>query len=183
MITLDSIDSSIHSIQIKDAAGDALAIGADGSISITDNGGSLTVDGTVELGASTLAALESITVVANGLDIRNLVFATDKVDVSGSLIETVEGGYDTWKVTAAVIDSTAGGTQLVATALAGRLRVEVQNLGTQDIYIKNATGVTISNGLKIPKGSSYEQSLDAGAAIFAITPSGSSDIRVAEYAA
>ena len=53
---------------------------------------------------------------------------------------------------------------------------------TQDIFIKNSA-VTVANGLKIPKGSSYEQALDAGAAIYAITASGSSDIRVAEYAA
>lgn len=42
---------------------------------------------TVELGATTLAALESITVVATNLDIRDLVFATDKVDTSGSTVE------------------------------------------------------------------------------------------------
>lgn len=42
-----------------------LAVNADGSINVTDNGGSLTVD-------------------ATNLDIRDLVFATDKVDVSGS---------------------------------------------------------------------------------------------------
>lgn len=41
---------------------------------------------TVELGATTLAALESITVVATDLDIRNLAFATDKVDASGSVV-------------------------------------------------------------------------------------------------
>lgn len=39
-----------------------LTVNADGSVNITDNGGSLTVDGTVELGATSLAALESITV-------------------------------------------------------------------------------------------------------------------------
>lgn len=138
---------------------------------------------TVELGATTLAALESITVVATDLDIRNLVFATDKVDVSGSVIETVEGGYASWKVSAASVDTTAGGTQLVASPLTGRLRVEIQNLGSNDIYIKNATGVTSSNGLKIPKGSSYEQSLDAGATIWAIASSGTADVRIAEYAA
>lgn len=44
-----------------------MAVGADGSINITDNGGSLTVD-------------------ANNLDIRDLVFATDKVDVSASVV-------------------------------------------------------------------------------------------------
>ena len=215
MITLDSIDYSLHSIQIKDAAGDALNINADGSVPITDNGGSLTVDGTVELGATTLAALESIT-VQNGagaaavniqdggnsitvdavdLDIRDLSHSQDSVKVGdgtdflavnadGSInVQTVEAGYASWKVTAEAPDNTVGGTQLVATPLTGRLRVEIQNLGAQDIYIKNATGVTTANGLKIPKGSSYEQALDAGAQIWAITGAGSSDVRVAEYAA
>jgi hypothetical protein len=54
---------------------------------IGDGGGSITVDGTVELGATTLAALENITVSATDLDIRDLAFATDKVDVSGSTVE------------------------------------------------------------------------------------------------
>lgn len=44
-----------------------LAVNADGSVNVTDDGGSLTVD-------------------AVNLDIRDLVFATDKVDVSGSVI-------------------------------------------------------------------------------------------------
>lgn len=193
MITLDTILAANNSIVIDDGGSSitvdgtvelgATTLAALESITVVDGGGSLTVDGTVELGATTLAALESITVVATDLDIRNLVFADDKVDVSGSVIETVEGGYDTWKVTAETVDTTAGGVQLVSTALTGRLRVEIQNLGTHDIYIKNATGVTTANGLKIPKGSSYEQALDAGAEIWAIAPSGSSDVRVAEYAA
>lgn len=199
MITLDSINYANASIQIIDAAGDALAIANDGSIAVTDNGASLTVDAsdldirdlafatdsvdvsgsTVELGATTLAALESITVVATDLDIRNLVFATDKVDVSGSVIETVEGGYDTWTVTALSATTTEGSI----TALANRLRVEIQNLGTADVYIRQSTGVDDTNGLKIPKGSSYEQALDAGAPIFYVTGSGTSDLRVAQYAA
>lgn len=62
----------------------ALTVNVDGSVNITDNAGSLTVDGTVELGATTLAALENITVSATDLDIRDLAFATDKVDASGS---------------------------------------------------------------------------------------------------
>lgn len=83
-----------------------LKVNVDGSVNITDNNGSLTVDGTVELGTATLAALESITVQnpagagavniqdggnsitvdATDLDIRDLVFATDKVDVSNSTV-------------------------------------------------------------------------------------------------
>lgn len=275
MITLDSIEYQNSSIQIKDAAGDALAIGADGSINITDNGGSLTVDGTVELGATTLAALETIELGATTLaalesitvqngsggsavniqDGGNSITVDGSVSVSalpGSLqgyadgiawtagnfgaealavrkdangaftgvadgdysplqlsangllkigvfdsagdqlainadgsfnAQFTESGYASWLVSNETVDTTAGGVQLVATALTGRLRIEIQNLGTQDIYIAEATGVTTSSGLKIPKGSSYEQALDAGAEIWAITGSGSSDVRVAEYAA
>lgn len=81
-----------------------LTVNADGSVNITDNAGSLTVDSTdfdirdltfatdsvdvsgseVSLDAATLAALENITVSATDLDIRDLAFATDKVDVTGS---------------------------------------------------------------------------------------------------
>jgi len=67
---------------IIDADGHQLDINADGSLNVT---GTFNVDGsTVELGATTLAALENITVSATDLDIRDLAFATDKVDVSGS---------------------------------------------------------------------------------------------------
>lgn len=90
-------------VKIADASVESqqLAVNADGSVNITDNGASLTVDGTVELGATTLAALESIT-VQNGagasavniqdggnsltvdaadLDIRDLDSASDSVEV------------------------------------------------------------------------------------------------------
>lgn len=208
MITLDTLDHALHSVKIGDGT-DFLAIAADGSIAVTDNGGSLTVDGTVELGATTLAALENITATISGdvnvtqgtspwvigdgggsitvdavnLDIRDLAFATDKVDVSGSTINVLEGGFASWSVVAASVDTTAGGTQLAASPLSGRLKIEIQNLGSNDVYIRQATGVTTSNGLKIPKGSSYEQTLDDGAAIWAIAASGTADLRIAQYAA
>lgn len=241
MITLDSISHLNHSIAIVDAAGDALAIASDGSIAVTDNGGSLTVDGTVELGATTLAALESITVqngagaaavniqdggnsitvdgtvsvsgdvnvtqgtspwvIGDGggsitvdavnLDIRDLSHSQDSVKIGdgtdflainadGSInAQFTEAGYASWSVTAV----TATTTEATISALSGRLRVEIQNLGSNDVYIKEATGVDANNGLKIPKGSSYEQALDAGAAIYYATGSGSSSLRIAQYAA
>lgn len=355
MITLDEIKYEFASIQIKDAAGDALEIGADGSLNVTDNGGSLTVDavnldirdlafatdkvdvsgsavdiGNVAGNVTVLQGTSPWVVSATDLDIRNLVFATDKVDVSGSAVdignvagtvtvqatnldirdlafatdkvdvsgsevsldagtlaalenitvsasdldirqlngiydvgnnptpdnvgivayergqepglagqtkqltaanafnygsagdiraldvnaymaalnnaqssiegltatnnnldvhiagqdaalEMVEGGYGSWSVVAASASTTE--SQLVAAPLSGRLRVEIQNIGSQDVYIRQVTGVSTSNGLKIPKGSSFEQSLDAGANIFAITGAGTADLRIAQYAA
>lgn len=70
-----------------------LTVNPDGSVNITDNSGSLTVDAT-DLDIRDLAfATDSVdvsgsditaTVTATDLDIRDLVFATDKVDVTGS---------------------------------------------------------------------------------------------------
>lgn len=203
MITLDTILADNNSIELGAttlAALETINIGNAGggaAVNIQDGGNSITVDGEVELGATTLAALESITVqngaggaAVNIQDGGNSITIDGEVELGATSlaalesisVEATEAGYATWKVTAETVDTTAGGVQLVSTALAGRIRVEVQNLGTQDIYIKNATGVTTANGLKVPKGSSFEQKLDAGAALWAIAPSGSSDVRVAEYA-
>lgn len=283
MITLDSIDYANHSIQIKDSSGDALAISAGGAALIeavdldirdlafaTDkvdvSGSSVgisslpatfaedSVHASGDLGmqilavrrdtpssfvsadgdysplmvnasgslrvvnpfnntigaaigtnaaviggtdAGTIRALKvdatgQLFVVASDLDIRDLSHAQDSVKVGdgtdflainadGSInVQTVEAGYSQWKVTKETVTATAA--QLVAAPLSNRLRVEVQNLGANDIFVKeNSTAVI--DGLKIPKGSSWEITLDAGASIHAIAGSGSSDVRVAEYAA
>lgn len=111
-------------IKVADATvpSQQLAVNADGSVNVTDNGGSLTVDATdfdirdldsaqdsvevlqathdnlnananLQVGNTDVAngnpvpvsdAGGSLTVDATDLDIRDLVFATDKVDVSGS---------------------------------------------------------------------------------------------------
>lgn len=215
-ITLDELNYQFASVQIIDAAGDALniaadgsitvsatdldirdlthvsdsvkvgdgtdflSVNADGSINITDNGGSITVDG-------------SVTVSATDLDIRDLTHVSDSVKVGdgtdflavnadGSLnVNTTPQSYSSWQTGADTVTSTAG--QLDGTPLSGRLEVEIQNLGNSDIFVGPSNAVTTSNGLKIPKGSSQNVMLDDGAQIWAITASGSSDVRLAEYAA
>ena len=132
----------------------------------------------VSLDSATLAALENVVVSASDLDIRNLVFATDKVDVSGSTVTSVPGGFGTWTVVAASVTT----TESSITALGSRLKIELQNLGAQDIWIRHITGVSAANGFKIPKGSSWEQTLAAGASVFMITASGTADVRIAQYA-
>jgi hypothetical protein len=216
-ITLDTIDYAFHSIQIKDAAGDTLAIAADGSISVTDNGGSLTVDATnldirdlthvsdsVKVGDGTdFLAIDAscfitaningtVAVSATNLDIRDLTHVSDSVKVGdgtdflavnadGSInVLSSPDAYDVWKATNATVTNTAG--QLLGTPLTGRLNLIVQNLGSQDVYLGQTNGVTTTTGLKLPKGSSLEMAFGAGAGIYAITASGSSDVRLAEFA-
>lgn len=88
-----------------------LAVNADGSINITDNGGSLTVDAT-DLDIRDLAFAtdkvdvsgSSVDVTATDLDIRDLAFATDKVDVSGSSNVAVTDGGGSLTVDATDLD-------------------------------------------------------------------------------
>jgi hypothetical protein len=200
-ITLDNLKASLHSVAIETAGGNALGIDASGKITaiIEDGGGSITVDGTVAATQSGTWTIDSITntvaVSATDLDIRDLTHVSDSVKVGdgtdflainadGSInAQTVPGGFASWKVTQQTIDTTAGGIELAATPLASRLAVLVQNVGSNDVYVKEATGVTSSNGFLLPKGSSYEASLDDGADLWAIAGSGSTDIRIVEYAA
>lgn len=133
-----------------------IAVDADGAIQISDGGNVITVDGTVALDAPTLAALETITVLqgtspwvvsgtvsvtepvtvdAIDLDIRNLLFATDKVDVSGSDVDVVSSPKTSTinsGPTRVTVDDTA--VSLLA-SLATRKRFFIQNVGTTTIYL------------------------------------------------
>jgi hypothetical protein len=254
MITLDLLDSAYHSVEIKNAAGDALAINASGevtisntsfevtatdldirdlsaaqdNVAISDGVNSLSIDGSGNITVN--AAGGSFVVTATDLDIRDLSGATDSINLNdgtnslvingdGSLsavvsatdldirdlsaaqdnvaisdgtdtlaIETdgsinvtaTRAGFGNWLVSSETVTNTE--SELVSTPLTGRIAVLIQNLSSQDIYLKEATGVTTANGLRLPKGSSFAADLDADSNIFAIANSGSNDIRVVEYA-
>lgn len=203
MITLDTINQAFHAIAIKDSTnGYELNIDSNGYITskingsvvvtateldirpltnadvvtIEDGGGSITVDGTVDALQSGTWTIDSIT---------NSVTVDDgggSLTVDGT-VNTIPGGFGSWKVSAASVDTTAGGTELVATPLTGRGSILVQNLGSNDVYLKEATGVTSANGMLLPKGSSFVASLDEAADLFAIASSGTSSLRIVEYAA
>jgi hypothetical protein len=85
-------------------------------------------------------------------------------------------------VTAVSVDDTVGGINLIATELANRKEITVQNLGSNDVFIKAGTGVTTANGFELAKGSSASFAWGPSIDLYAITASGSSDIRVVEAA-
>jgi hypothetical protein len=72
---------------------------------------------------------------------------------------------------------------MVATPLTGRTKIEIQNLSGKDMFIGPNNAVTLANGLKVPKGSSYENGLSADVDIWAISADAGLDVRVTEYAA
>lgn len=165
--------------------------GADGTV-IGNNSDALKV----ALDAASLAALEDINVTvsneveisndagnpvpvnATDLDIRDLSFATDSVDVSGSSVnfQAKQSGQNT----AATVTNAA--SQIDATALANRKAITIQNLGKKDIFIGFSAGVTSSNGTKIPRGASAEFDWSDNIDVYAITDSGTADVRLLETA-
>lgn len=187
-LSLHTIDATISSVAIKNGSNE-LAIDASGFITAKIDG-SVTVAGEVELGATTLAALENIAAVvsATDLDIRDLAFATDSVDVSGSsvsiagVVATSQGAYTGWKAQGVTVGNTAA--VIVASAYAGRDEVVIQNVSSNDIYIGPDNTVTTSGatrGLKIPKGTSYAVALSDSADIYAIGDAASQACVVSEF--
>jgi hypothetical protein len=109
IVALDAATlSALENITVQNGAGASAVNIQDGgnSITVDDGGGSITVDGTVtttpsgtqDVNIISTIALPvtdnggSLTVDATNLDIRDLVFATDKVDVTGSTVTVQDGG-------------------------------------------------------------------------------------------
>lgn len=172
-LDIRSLTSASDSVEIQTAAGQALAIDASGFITANING--------------------SVTVSATQLDIDDLSHAVDSVSIGdgtdllavntdGSInVRSSDEAFSSWKSTAQSV--TAVASQVASTALTGRLKMIVQNLGSQDIFLGESAGVTTSTGTKVAKGSSYEMGWDSGATVYAISASGSADIRISEFAA
>jgi hypothetical protein len=79
------------------------------------------------------------------------------------------------------VDTTAGGVALFASPLAGRRKVEIQNLGNKAIFVGLGT-VTSANGVRIAGGATMSQDLGPDIALKAIAESGSQNVRVLQLA-
>jgi hypothetical protein len=81
---------------------------------------------------------------------------------------------------------TAGLTavELAASPLADRASIIIQNNGSKDIFLGESAAVTTANGIKIPRGGSFEDS-NAGPALnyFVISSAAGQDVRVLEKSA
>lgn len=91
----------------------------------------------------------------------------------------MNGTHQTMAFSAVTVTSTA--TDLVATDLANRKRILIENLGNKVIYVGSAA-VTDATGFRISNGSALELDIGPGVNIHGITPSGSSDVRILELA-
>lgn len=187
MISLNEIDSAISSVEIKTAAGQALAINGSGELTISNTSFAVTatdldIRDLLFASDSVDVSGSSVTVTATDLDIRDLAFATDSVTAyQGGSWAIALDTISTWKNTAETVGVAAA--EMVATPLTGRTKIEIQNLSGKDMFIGPNNAVTLANGLKVPKGSSYENGLSADVDIWAISADAGLDVRVTEYAA
>lgn len=71
-------------------------------------------------------------------------------------------------------------TQVAASALAGRTRIMVQNVGTKDAYVGFTNAVTTANGIKVARGAVLELPFGENLSMYAIASGSSTEFRVIE---
>lgn len=188
-----SVDANITNATLAVTQSGSWTVSVSGVVSVDDNGASLTVDGTVaatQSGAwsvdanitnATLAVTQSgtWTVGVNDFTIggNSLV-----VNADGSL--NVQGQVEIDDVSDSILvtkkSATSTSSLIVASGLANRRKITIQNLGDQDVFIDDTTATL--DGIKIPGKSSASFFFAAGVDLACITASGTSDLRVLEEA-
>lgn len=90
---------------------------------------------------------------------------------------------DSPNIGAASVAVTVGATEvaLPTTALAGRRRMMIQNVSSNDIYV-GPTGVTTSSGLRVSKGSTLSIEIGEDVLLYGIAGSAGNSVRVFELA-
>lgn len=137
--------------------------------------------------------------LAIDIDIRDLDSAQDNIEIqnaAGQALDIDGSGYLTANINGTVATTAAGysscayaaksiaitATPLVASALAGRKSILIQNVGNKEAYLGCDASVTTTNGIKLPKGASVELNFDDSVALHAIADGGATDFRIIEAA-
>jgi hypothetical protein len=173
----DSVDVSGSSVSIS------------GTVAVTQSTSPWTVDGTVELGATTLAALETIELGATTL--AALESITVQNGAGASAVNIQDGGNSITvdfvdpdlantaiQNTATAVTATVG--PIVASALANRKDVFIANMGANIVYFGKAA-VTAANGFPLFKNEKLQARIGPSVAPAVICDTGkTADIRVME---
>jgi len=107
----------------------------------------------------------------------------DKFDLLGDLYRRVwvnDSANIAILNSAATVTGTAA--QVLASPLAGRRFVTIQNEGSQDVYLGSSAGVTSANGIKLTKANSATYEWGPDIDIYMISATGSQSVRFLESA-
>lgn len=109
------------------------------------------------------------------------VTAGDKANLASDLYRRVFIN-DAPNVGIASAVTTVGTTEVaIATALAGRMRIMIQNTSSNPVYV-GATGLSTSTGIQIAKGATLTMEIGQSIGLFAIAGSAGNDVRVMQLA-
>ena len=163
------------SIKIGDGT-DLLAVNADGSINVSFS--VPTADDAVDAGnplkvgtRALSGALAAVSASGDRADMISDLYRRLWVNDSANI--ALKNSAETVGVTAA---------QVLATPLAGRRMVTIQNEGTVDVYMGHNASVTTANGIKISKKSSATYELGEDIDIYMISGTAGQDVRFLEAA-
>ena len=169
------------SVKIGDGV-DFLAINADGSINV--NADISVVSGfekledsahaSADVGAYMLGVIQGTLSASAG----DGDYGSIKTDLLGR--QWMNRSGQTAAHAAVSVSSTA--TDIIATDLANRIKVIVQNLGTKIVYLGSSASVTVANGIQLGSGSSIELEVGPSVNLHGITASGTADVRYFEVA-
>jgi hypothetical protein len=111
------------------------------SLAVTDNGGSLTVDGTVDLGATSLSALENITVSVSGVSTAaNQVTANNSLSNIDGKLPALSGGRLPVDIGGSGSITITSGTVTVSN------EVEVKNDSSNPLPVSGTVSSNIADG-------------------------------------
>ena len=187
-VTVSATDFDIRNLS---HAQDNVAIAQGGNTMVVNADGSINVNADISVVNGSDKAEDSAHVSG---DIGTYVLSVREDTLTSST--SASGDYQSFKTdalgrlhvmdagqsavfSAVSVSSTA--TDLVASDLANRRKILVQNIGSKNIFIGNS-GVTTSTGVMVPAGASAEFELGSQVNLHAITASGSSNVRVMEVA-
>lgn len=174
-LDIRDLDAAQDNVAISDGT-DTLAVNADGSINVTfsvptaddapDAGNPLKIGGRAHSGV--LAAVS-----ASG----------DRFDMIGDMYrrQYVNTSYAVGlKTSSATVTTTAA--EVLATPLAGRRSVTIQNKGNQSVFLVHSGATAKTDGLEIPKYASATFEFSDVIDMFLVADSGSQDVRLLEAA-
>lgn len=128
------------------------------------------------------ASLDAIEAVdfATETTLSGIKTKTDGLNFAGQKLMVVDAPNAGFKASAATVTGVAA--ELAATPLSGRVRIMIQNLGSKAIYLGFDNTVSASNGLRVSPGAFLEMPFGASLDLWAVSESGSQDIRIVEIA-
>lgn len=106
---------------------------------------------------------------------------TNLTDVTSDNRLEVFHAPDSGAQSAAALVGTSA-VELASSPLANRKKIIVQNNGSKDIFLGGANTVTVSSGIRVPRGASFELDWGPNVDLWAISGAAGQDVRVMEVA-